>query len=126
MYSRLLLTAAAVLSLAGCVESEPFGFVGCTEEARPPVILKVKDARTGAAAANGATGTITEDLYSDALTVANDSLMVPRRTVEREGVYDVTVSKPGYRAWTATGVKVVKDECHVKTAALDVRLEPAQ
>ena len=42
---------------------------------------------------------------------------------EREGTYAVTVSKSGYKAWTASGVRVIRDGCHVRTVKLNARLQ---
>jgi hypothetical protein len=43
--------------------------------------------------------------------------------IERPGTYEVTVSKPGYRDWTQSGVRVTDGECNVRTANLTARLQ---
>jgi hypothetical protein len=42
---------------------------------------------------------------------------------ERSGVYDVTVSKPGYATVALEDVIVTADRCHVQPVSLDVELE---
>jgi hypothetical protein len=44
---------------------------------------------------------------------------------ERPGVYDVTVTKPGFVPWTMARVTVEADECHVVPSELRAELKPA-
>ncbi len=39
------------------------------------------------------------------------------------GTYTVTILKPGYKPWTAAGVTVTKDVCHVRGVALTAMLQ---
>lgn len=97
----------------------------CTADARSTLSVEVRDARTGEPAAIGARGSIREGAYTDTLTVVGPSVMTAMDTFERPGPYDVTVTKPGYRTWTASDVRVTADECHVRSRVIEAKLEPA-
>lgn len=124
----LALLAASVPLLTACPET-PFEGQACTTDVRPAVEVSLVDARTGAGLnANGATLIVRDGAFVDSVRV---DFPFPTQVVggvawERPGRYDVTLRKPGYREWQARGVRVGKDECHVKTARLEARLEPAQ
>lgn len=120
----LALLAAAVPLLAGCPGNPLEGTV-CTMEARSAVQVEMRDARTGAVLTGPATLTVREGSFAETVEIpANFTSMGVAH--ERSGVYEVTLTKPGYREWRARDVRVEKDECHVKTARLEARLEPAQ
>lgn len=112
---------AAALALSGCSVMP----LTCTDEARPTLSVEVRDARTGAPAAQGARGIIREGTYSDSLRAATETLLFAQNTCERPGTYDVTVEKAGYLAWTERGVQVAADACHVCSRTITARLEPA-
>jgi hypothetical protein len=97
----------------------------CTTEGRSALSVEVRDARTGEPAAVGARGSIREGAYTDTLTVVGPSTMTAMDTYERAGTYDVTVTKPGYRTWTAEDVRVTADACHVRSRTIQAKLEPA-
>jgi hypothetical protein len=42
---------------------------------------------------------------------------------ERAGTYTVTVEQQGYRPWSRSGVRVTKDECHVRGVSITARLQ---
>lgn len=123
MMFRLPVAALVTAALAtGACSSTP---TICTAEARSTLSVEVRDAQTGAPAAIGARGSIREGAYTDSLTVLGPSVMTAMNTFERSGTYDVTVTKPGYRTWTADDVRVTADACHVRTRVIEAKLEPA-
>jgi hypothetical protein len=116
-----LLAGAASLALGACSVMP----LTCTDEARSTLSVEVRDARTGAPAAQGARGILREGAYSDSLHAATESLLIAHATFERPGTYDVTVEKAGYLTWTERGVQVTADACHVRSRTITARLEPA-
>jgi len=82
---------------------------------------------TGASAATGARVVVRDGAFADSSTspappsgIDVDALGA---ALERPGSYEVTVSKPGYRDWVRSGVRVTKGECNVRTANLVARLQ---
>ena len=94
----------------------------CPAVAAPYLTVEVRDAQTGAPAAEGATGTASDGAFVDPLNAFDNLVMVPE-TYERPGVYDVLVRKPGYEDWTAENVRVRDGMCNVQTVDLQARLE---
>jgi hypothetical protein len=96
----------------------------CTGDVVEALALTVRD-ETGAAICD-ATVTASDGAFSAALQPsAGGGVCVWSGLPERSGVYDVTVSKPGYATVTRENVVVTADRCHVKTVSLDVTLAPA-
>lgn len=121
--SRLSIAAliAGALATSACPNTPTV----CTAEARSTLSVQVHDARTGEPAAIGARGNIRDGTYTDTLTVLGPATMVALDTYERAGTYDVTITRPGYRTWTANDVRVTADECHVRSRTIQAKLEPA-
>jgi hypothetical protein len=93
--------------------------VGCTDNVVEALALTVR-AEICDAVVIASDGTFSATLQSSAGGGACAWSGLP----ERSGVYDVTVSKPGYATVTRENVVVTADRCHVKTVALDVTLAP--
>lgn len=126
---RLLdsLCALGALGIVGCDGlTEPDVF--CTAEMVPAIVVEIRDARTGAALAYGARGVVRDGAYADSLQPAASSsadirdLYSRAAAPERAGTYTVEVAHEGYATWTATGVQVRDDVCHVETARLHADL----
>jgi hypothetical protein len=117
---RLSGIAGLCMALAGCNVLVP---TDCTLEARPYLVVDVRDAWTGAPAALGATGTIQEGSFTDRLH-ANNELVMQAAEVERPGTYNVRIQKAGYLDWTAQSVRVNEGRCHVETVRLSAHLQP--
>jgi hypothetical protein len=115
---RLAVGFAAV-GLAGCGDDST-GPILCTEEFRLGISIQVRDGATGAGAAVGAEGTITEQDYVEVLQIFGDDTMAGAG--ERAGTYDIRITKPGFNEWTASQVTVTADECHVRTVGLEANL----
>ena len=120
---RFILAGAAVAGslLAACSDAATDPII-CTEEFRFGLSIRVLDGATGAGAAVGAQGTITEGDYVEQLQVFGDDGMYGAG--ERAGTYDIRITKQGYEEWTASQVTVTADECHVQTVSLQANLVP--
>jgi hypothetical protein len=118
----------AALFLAAC-EDDPVHppNIYCPAIARPAIEVDVRDADTGAPAANGASGEVREGTFVEALEVlpstSGDALTMVGAW-ERPGEYTVLVQKPGHRQWTADDVRVTRGLCNVETVKLIANLEP--
>jgi hypothetical protein len=121
--------AALPLLTAACGNFVDGG--ACTASIEPAVVVEIRDARTGAPLASGASGVVAEGTYADSLRPyegaggTTPSLFSRRAADERPGTYAVTVAHPGYQTWTATGVRAGSDACHVRTQRLRAALQPA-
>jgi hypothetical protein len=122
MTLRTLVAAAALAGLAGC--SDTAGRA-CTAVFVYGLNLEIRDAVTGAPAADGATATARDGAYTETLepVPGPETNLVRIGAGERPGTYDVTVTKPGFVTWERR-VTVTADECHVHPVLLDVRLSP--
>lgn len=118
LFAKRLAIPLVAAALAGCGDST--GPIACTEEFRYGITIEVRDGATGAGAAVGAQGTLTEGAYVEELMVFGDDAMLGAG--ERAGTYDVLITKPGFEDWTASRVTVTADECHVRTVALQANL----
>ena len=100
----------------------------CTGVLVPAVVLEVRDASSGASIAGMATATMRDGAFLDTLrsyaySSMDGSILSLRGALERSGMYDITVSAPGYRTWQKRGVRVNHDECHAITVQLVARLK---
>jgi hypothetical protein len=102
----------------------------CTLSVEPAVVVRIIEAGSGKALAAGATGIVRDGAFWDHLQphafVQQDSLvMISRRGAdEREGIYQVEVSHPGYAPITLAGVRAEAGVCHVNTQTVTVELVP--
>lgn len=104
-----------LLALIGC--SRP---VACDTAALLGLRVAVRDARTEEILTKRATAIARDGEFKEALGYSGDSLT---GAAERPGVYDVTVSSPGYQTWRRDAIEVVKDGCHVRPVSLLADLE---
>lgn len=114
----LAFLVTGLILLAACGESGP-----CTTSVEPGIIVEVLEAGTNLPAADGATGLITERLYTE--TLRQDGPGALAGADERPGTYALTVSKLGYGTFDTTGVEVKSGSCHVRTVTVQVFLQPA-
>ena len=99
----------------------------CTTELRPGLAVEVRDAVTGAPAADGARLIARDGDYVEIV----EGPPVPGMTFlqaagERAGRYTVTIQKAGYQDWTRDNIWVRDGGCHVVTVRFEARLQPAQ
>ena len=98
----------------------------CTEEARPGLSVSVTDSLLGAAEFRDLSVVARDGDHRDSVFRSvypgapfNGPISL---AYERAGTYDVTVRAQGYTAWTAAGVVVERDACHVVTVSLTARM----
>ena len=113
---------ALVTILCGC----DLGGTVCPQSVEPAIRVEVRDAATGAAAAEDATGFVRDGAYTDSLRVTggdSSGAFIMSAAEERAGTYDVFIEKAGYRNWMQSGVRVRSGECNVMTVTLQAQLE---
>ena len=103
------------------------GSVVCTPSIVPGIRIEVLDREEGFAISCGIVASIIDGDYSEQLENPADSECFDTQMLtgafERKGVYDVSVSKVGYRDWSVTDVDVFANVCHVNTITIQVYLE---
>jgi hypothetical protein len=95
----------------------------CTMEARAALTVEAVDSATGAPATRGARIVAQSATDTDSTKGPAASDLPVGLAYERAGTYTVTVTKPGYRQWTQSGITVTKDECHVTPVKVTARLQ---
>jgi hypothetical protein len=123
---RVFAVYALAFGMAAC--SSAASPVVCTANFAPAIVVEVRDG-AGQPAADGARGAVHDGAYVDSLRPNvwdGGQLLGFRAAYERAGTYTVTVEKPGYQSWQVDGVRVTRDECHVRTQRLVATLVPAQ
>jgi len=118
------LSAMLGLLLGGC--SEILGS-GCELMVHRAIEVEVRDARTGAWVAAGATGQVQDGSYTEALVPVgwrSDTVTTLGAAVGRPGTYTVRVEHPAYLPWEQRDVRSRSDECGLLTRRLSARLTP--
>lgn len=119
---------------AGCGIIDP---IVCTTEARPAIRIEVLDSISGEpvrgpvriVAHDGSVAWEfdSQDVFLPPTADPDTVVFGPFHLAhERPGTYEVTVETESYRLWQRTGVRVHDGECHVETADLTARLQPAE
>ena len=115
MIRRLLVLAVSVIGLTAC-ETELI----CTLIARPGIVVTMQDSVTSGRIGGRVIATARDGIYADtALGPGPVGL-----AYDRAGRYDVAVEATGYLPWAQEGVRVTRDECHVRTVSLLALLQP--
>ncbi len=130
MKFRIVALYSVVLGLLyGCSAeiTEDGRVVVCTTQVVPAIEVAVFEQETGFASACGATVTIedgnfTQSLTNDDSSNCNDNFIFAMAD-EREGSYDITVSKAGFQDWIQRDVRVTSNVCHVNTVTVQAYLE---
>jgi hypothetical protein len=117
---RLFLLASTLVSGACQLP----GSVACTLEARAAVSIDVRDSVTNAAVGRGSTIIARDGAYADTAEITGVFDGPYGLAYERAGTYTVTVDQQGYRPWSRAGIRVTKDECHVRGVSITARLQP--
>ena len=124
MRSSIVVTLALALAALGCSES-PWGPDGvvCTANYVYGLSVIVQDKASGQrlcdAEVVAVSGSYRETLQAYGPPESCSSLGAG----ERSGVYDIQVSRAGFRVGSVPSVRVAADECHVIPARLTVELE---
>lgn len=95
--------------------------VDCTANAVPGIIATTVDLSTGDTVRTRGTLRLQDGAYSENAVAAPPLYY---GAYERPGTYTVTLQVSGYRDWTATGVVITSDRCHVQTVKLSAKLIP--
>lgn len=122
-----VLDGTATIQLIRMVLAEPIDRI-CTASIEPGIVVRVIDAATRHPIGDRAVGTVKDGTYVDSLVPYGSSgmtgqLVSLRAADERPGTYTVYVERPGYQAWSLSGVEVERGECHVRTVQVDAPLE---
>ena len=102
----------------------------CTADVLPAVAVDVRDASTDSFVAGLVRGVVTDGAFEDSLRVIGSLGTDPPVPTtlggadERAGTYAVHLEGAGYEAWDTAGVRVTRDDCHVRTATFTARLTP--
>lgn len=111
---------AALAPVLGC-NSSPFVGTARTDEARPGLLVTVRDSVTGAAVTDAR-------VLARAGTTADTARFPLNGTYplayENAATYEVVVERASYRPWSRANVRVTRDECHVITVSLVALLQP--
>ncbi len=125
-----LVTVVALVILTGCENPFVEDVIVCPTYVSPAIVVEIRDARTGAPLANGATGAVHDGAYVDSLVPHGstgpgiETLVSMSAAYGRAGTYDVEVNRAGYRSWTVAGVRVTRETCGVRTRQVSASLEP--
>ena len=99
----------------------------CTPAPSPAIVVEVVDSVTNAFIAQGASGVVRDGVFQANLHAGNiapgGELAALEGAEGRPGTYAVTITKPGYRDWTMTNVRVNNGRCGVETRLLRARLQ---
>jgi len=121
--SRLVCLAALAGIASSCGSDDVGPIAGCTAPVSRSVVVMVRDSTSGAAAADGALGTLVGPSVNDTLGHV-DSLTLAGG--DQLGTFTVTIDRPGYLTWIASDVRVTrKGPCgNVIPAQLEAKLQP--
>jgi hypothetical protein len=112
---------------AGCRAVFGGGDDVCLTYAAPAITVEILDSASRTPVVGAGTLVIArEGAYADSVrTGPGDPATTPRPALahERAGTYEVTVERDGFRPWRRAGVRVTRDECHVRTVALIALLQ---
>jgi hypothetical protein len=86
--------------------------------------VDVRDSVTNAAVGRGSRIIARDGAYADTAEITNMFDGPYGVAYERQGTYAVTVEQQGYRTWSRSGVRVLREECHVRTVSITARLQP--
>ena len=116
------------IAALGCIVSScgsgstPTGF--CAAPRSLSVIITVRDSVSGAAAAEGAIGTLVGASVDDTLLQADSLTLLGG---DRTGTFTARIDRPGYLTWTESDVRVTEvAPCgNVIPVQLSAKLQPA-
>jgi hypothetical protein len=114
-----LFAALGLSIVVSACEAITFGR-DCTTDARPGLIVEVRDSLSGQSVIDGSTLLIVSGTYQEQETIPAIGTAFAV-AYERPGTYEVTVRKVGYADWR-TVASVREDDCHVRTVRLIARL----
>ena len=102
---RSILVLLTLGFLLGCSRNPTASFAGrCLAPVSIAVIVAVDDSVSGASVVDSARGVAQAGAYVDSLHLSSPPPVLLGG--DRLGTYEVTVTRPGYRQWTRSGVLV--------------------
>jgi hypothetical protein len=116
--TRRPLIAVSLALLASC---DVFGPDACTTESRPGFQIFAVSESGVTPVIDGLRVFVRDGDYVEELMGTEN---VRHGTWERAGVYRVDVGATGYRPWVRHNVRVIQDECHVRTVELTAQMAP--
>jgi len=122
MHRRSSLAALLFVWFGACKGASEPGRIACTANVVPAIVVAVYDAQSGTPVADSASGTVVDGAYSDSLRAYewDPSMVLIARAAayERAGSYSLSIQRSGYQPWSASGIHVDRNECHVNTVVL--------
>jgi hypothetical protein len=122
---RVFGLALVLIALLGSCRDSPHARPVCTMIFVYGLSVEVLDALSGAGIASGAVAVARDGNYLETLEHGPVDSVALHGAGERAGTYTITVTRPGYAAWSSPPVTVTADECHVRLVAVTARLTPA-
>ena len=128
--TRVASSVLALAALAACRPAAPTAdttaskpSVMCTMQAVAALNVDAIDSATGAPATKGASIVARSETYADSTQEPAPNDQFVSLAFEKAGTYTVTVTKPGYKPWSKSGVVVGRDECHVLPQRVTAKLQ---
>lgn len=114
------------LPIAACQDQ-----TACTLNTLPAIEVEVRDAGSGEPLSVTPRGVTRDGGFEDSLRVSNRTIDDPPLVLtmigadERAGTYVVQLEAEGSLPWDTSGIRAVRDECHVRTVTFTAALDPA-
>ena len=129
---RTLVSSVVALSPIACRPAAPTAdttaskpSVMCTIQAVAALDVDAIDSATSAPATKGASIVARSATYADSTQGAAPDDQPFGLAYEKAGTYTVTVTKPGYKPWSRSGIVAGRDECHVIPQRVTAKLQHA-
>lgn len=103
------------------------GATACTTEARPALVVEVRDSVSGQSVIGGTTLVVSSRTYQEQQSYPDPtpaSVTAYYVAHERKGFFQITVRKPGYADWHGAAL-VRPGECHVQTERVVAKVQRA-
>ena len=131
MNARIATSILGLAALAACRPAAPTAdttaaskpSVMCTMQAVAALNVDAIDSATGAPATKGSSVVARSATYADSTQAPAPNDQFVSLAYEKAGTYTVTVTKPGYKPWSKSGVVVGRDECHVLPERVTAKLQ---
>ena len=106
----------------------------CTLMVHPGIVVTVRDSVAQTPVRGPVTVIARDGAFADTAVLVNQNSQDPATVdfgpfslaLERPGTYEVTVEAQGYRRWQRAGVRVRRDDCHVRTVSLLALLQNSE
>jgi hypothetical protein len=119
--AQAIIVVAVAWTLAGCEDPVAIGNV-CTAIAIPALSVTVVDGASGQRVCDATVVAVDGSFRSTLERFVTSEACAYSGPYERAGVYEVQVTREGYRPASEGNLRVTADECHVMTRQLTVTL----